>query len=249
MNLDTGLALASAILLAPLVVLLIFRRVAGELPVFVAYQGYSLLACAAGAAVSFYAPDIYLHHWVLTMTVDTLFDLCVIAELGRNLLRYNRSSDDPADSPAFAVVLFLLFAQLGWQFAGFSVSPSRLIDRLAWIQGQATAILELAAFLALVVWSAVKKMRWPDRELRIATGMGVWAFVAFCVLLLRKDGFIGLEYQWISRLTAIVCLFVILYWLYYFWTVSQPVTNVLLAGERRDHARRASLSATNGRSR
>lgn len=89
-------ALGAVTLLTELALLgvLASRRVYRTLPLFMAYFAYSVILMAAGLATSPGTP-LYLFVWILGVTIDTLFYLGVLAELGQSVLRFNRASPMP----------------------------------------------------------------------------------------------------------------------------------------------------------
>lgn len=213
-TLDTALISANFILEAVFFTLLVGRRVYRTLPVFVSNQAYTLLFTLASLACSYSTPH-YLRVWSVGITIDTLFYLCVLLELGKAVLRYNRASPPPRG----LVFLLFLSAILPIGLLAQWPNPPRLdaIWQLEFRVMQASAVLEVAALLTLAWWSGLRKLRWPERELSLVMGMGSWALVQLCVLLLHEHGFIGPSYHWLDQLTPATVLGVFIYWLHYFW--------------------------------
>ncbi len=81
MTLDTALISVNLILVTVLFAMLIWRRVYRALPVFVTYVAYTVLLALASLACTASTPD-YLLVWSVGITIDTLFYLCVLVELG-----------------------------------------------------------------------------------------------------------------------------------------------------------------------
>lgn len=218
-------ALGAVTLLTELALLgvLASRRVYRTLPLFMAYFAYSVILMAAGLATSPGTP-LYLFVWILGVTIDTLFYLGVLAELGQSVLRFNRASPMPW---GLVVLLFIgasvpisLLAQ--WPEIGHYDMVSQLEFRVM----QATGVFEIAGLLTLLRWSGFKKLRWPERELRLMWGMASWALVQLTVLVLHEHGLMGPGYHWLDLLTPSCVLVVLLYWLHYFWLdpASKPET-------------------------
>lgn len=216
MNLDAVLPLIGAILTAALVALLFFKRVFRIMPIFVAYLGFSVVSELAATAI-LVSPRARssLVFWGANIVIDTLFYLCVVAEVGRNVLRYNRNGS-PSSVLALALFLFaILLTSLLARWTGFYW---RELGWQVYLRvTQSSAILEVAAILAIAWWGSLKKLRWPERELRMVTGMGFWAVVQFCVLIFHEHGFVGPQNHWLDFLTPFATLGVLIYWLYGFW--------------------------------
>jgi len=214
MTLDSALITINLVLVTVLLAMLIWRRVYRALPVFVTYVAYSVLLGLASLASSSISMD-YLFVWGVGITVDTVFYLCVLVELGKAVLRYNRGF-----SVRWGLVL-LLFLGASVPIGLLTPWPAVVRYKLAWQLDlrvmQATAILEVAALLTVASWSALNKLHWPERELRLVTGMGSWALVQLCVLILHEHGLVGRGYHWLDLLTPLTTLGVFLYWLHYFW--------------------------------
>jgi hypothetical protein len=214
MTLDSALITINLVLVTVLLAMLIWRRVYRALPVFVTYAAYSVLLGFASLACTASTPD-YLLVWSVGIMIDTLFYLCVLMELGSAVLRYNRASP-----LRWGLVLLLFLAAsvpIGLLTPWPDVARYKFVYQLN-IRGlQATAILEIAALLTMAWWSGFKKLHWPERELRIVMGMGSWALVQLCVLILHEHGLLGPGYHWLDFLTPATTLGVFIYWLHYFW--------------------------------
>lgn len=214
MTLDTALISINLVLVAVLLAVLIWRRFYRALPLFVAYVAYTLLLALVSLAFSSRALD-YLVVWGVGITIDTLFYLCVLVEVGGSVLRYNRASPLP-----WGLVLLLFLAAsvpVGLLAQWPAVTRFQFVYQLNFRVMQATAVLEIAALLTLAWWSGLKKLHWPECELRLVMGMSSWALVQICVLLLHEHGLIGPGYHWLDLLTPASTLGVSIYWLHYFW--------------------------------
>lgn len=211
---DIILTAANCLFAAALFALFMGRRVYRTLPIFTAYVGYSLLFVLAALA-AFSSVSNYLVIWNLGIAIDTVFYLLALVELGKAVLRYNRASPLP-----WPIVL-LLFLAAGLPIALLAQWPD--LPRLEPLWQitcrvlQTTAIVEVAALLTMVWWSAFQKLHWPERELRLVMGMATWALVQLGVLVLHEHGLIGPGYHWLDLLTPAAVLGVVIYWLHWFW--------------------------------
>src|ERR1700739_1771801 len=102
MTLGTAAIALNCLLLGALLPLLLWKRIDRVLPTFITYLGYSFFAGLAALALSHNAFG-YRRLWCALSTIDTLFYLCVLVELGKAVLRYNRASALPSG------IVFLLF--------------------------------------------------------------------------------------------------------------------------------------------
>ncbi len=217
---DTILISTFTIPLFAFVALLLVRRVYRALPVFFAYNVYSLCIQVISIVAARHGVESYLQLWVVSYSIDAIFYLCVLAEVARNLLRHNQPATHELLTATF---LFVPFCLAAWSLASWTIDPTySLLWRLAFLLVQITGTVPPAAFLSLAVWSHVTHLNWPERELRVATGMGSWALVSFVASVLHSHGLNSPEYHWIDLLTPICCLIVYLYWLYSFLMESVP---------------------------
>ena len=222
MTVDSIFAFAGVQSEAVLLVLLLWKRIFRTLPVFAAYICCSLGTDFVGWMITNYFPKWYIHFFIVNTIVDAAFFLWILSELARNVLRHNRA--DPLPRP-IVLALFVLIGLLTWSLAQWTVPPHpSLIWQLAMRCYQAAAVLQVAAFLTLAVWSSLKGLRWPDRELHVATGLGFYAVVALAVVVLQTHQLIGQRYHRVSSLAPASYLGVLVYWVVYFGLAArQPV--------------------------
>ncbi len=165
--------------------------------------------------VGYVFPGFLIEFWTASYALDTLLCLWVLIELARVVFRFNRR-----DLPSLAVFvpLLALTSAMIWPFTRWSFTLSRqFVWQLAFRVMQTGAILEVSAVLTLILWCGSKNLHWPERELRIVTGIGCWAFVQLCAVILHSDGLTGPRYHWVDLLTPLSALCVFIYWLSYFW--------------------------------
>jgi len=219
---DSILAFAGVQSEAVLLVLLLWKCIFRTMPVFAAYICCSLGTDFAGWMITNYFPNWYIHFFIVNTIVDAAFFLWILNELARNVLSHNRAA--PLPRPV-VFALFVLIGLLMWSLAQWTIPPHpSLIWQLAMHCYQATAVLQVAAFLTLAVWSSLKGLRWPGRELQVATGLGFYAVVALAVVVLQTHQFIGQRYHWVDRVAPASYLGVLFYWVLYFgFATRQPV--------------------------
>jgi hypothetical protein len=211
--LDIALWLAGASMEFVLLSLLILRRVYRTLPVFFFYLVYCLCGDAVGALTLRFFPGNYLQFFLVSMAIDVPFQIGIFIELGASLLRYRAAQT----SRLAAVLLMALACLLVWSLAKWinPTSPA-ILDRLYIILAQAFAILRVSALLALVWWSSLLGLSWPDRELRITSGLGFYAIVALGVAVLNTHHLVGIEYHWLDQIQVASYFCVLTYWVPFF---------------------------------
>ena len=213
--LKTMVALVAGLVSFLLFATLLFRRIDRVMPVFVAYIGlYIAEGLGSAAAIRYMQPE-YPAVYLASCTLDLFFAVAVLIEAGGNVLRSNHlPTDGWIKRPAmlFGGSSLLLWPMLRWS------NPPRL-PAIFWIDlsmTRADTIFSVTAILALLVWSSALKLRWPERELRVVTGMSLMALISFAVLLFYVNGKVGHQYYWLDLLTPLTCVLVFLYWLFYF---------------------------------
>lgn len=214
MTLDLVLPIIGSALNIPLILVLTEKRLARALPILTFYFGLSACVAIIGCLVFLRFSRYFLDFWLANLLFDSIFYPLVLMEIGKNVHRYNRNRPYPR-----AVVL-LLFAGaflLVWSLGSWHVAPSlSFLWKVTLRAQQANAVLEVAALLTLVWWSSLQRLRWPDAELQIASGMAVYTLVAFAVAVLHSHGFLTPAFHWLDLLTPASCVAVLAYWVFYF---------------------------------
>jgi hypothetical protein len=217
MGLDSALSLVFIGLSSALVALMASRRVFRSLPLFFTYVCFDLGTCAAGLMI-YHCSGASIWYWrtfLFQLTGDSLIYFCVLVEMGKNLLRFNRESRLHG---ALAVVLFAGAAVAIGALAKWTVAPGRsLLLNICFFGMRVNGDLQFAGFLALAGWSGLRKLHWPDRELRIATGFGFIAFVWFLISILHSQWSTGPVYYWIYQAGEAAGSITVAYWLHSFW--------------------------------
>lgn len=213
--LDDALTLAGAAFASALWVVLAGKRVFTTSPAFFALLTYYLVSDLAAELVRRYFPALYLRFYLLTLPVELLLFFCVLAEIGKNILHYNRVTQ--LRRPVMNV-LFVSAVLLACLLTSWTASPGRsLLSNIYALTMKAVEILEFAGFLTLVLWSSIRELSWPDRELRIATGLGISSFVWFVIAILHAWWTAGAAYHLLDQAGLAVYIVIIAYWLYSFW--------------------------------
>jgi hypothetical protein len=222
-NLDVALSLANMGLTTSLVAVMASKRILRTLPLFFTYLCFDLGCGVAGLAIyhaSGYS-TFYLRFFFVTAVVDFLFYFCVLAEICKNLLRFNRESRPHWDLAGWSLLgaSVLVFTLSRWADA-----PGRSpLSNIYFLVMRIDEHLQFAGFLALITWSALRKFRWPDREFHVATGLGFTVFIVFLVSLLHSQWSSGPVYHALDQAAQAADSMTMAYWLYYFWIVDRGV--------------------------
>ncbi len=214
MTADAAMMLATTALEAAIVLQLVSRRIYRMLPVFFAYQIWCLCSSLAAAIVlDFFLRD-YIRFYFLNITGDALFQLAVLAELWRVVVRHNR-----VRPPGRAIVVLLLmlafffiFSIAKWTVPGNISGLLLLSMRLRQVFG----VLQFAGLLALVWFTNFWGLRWPGRALQVATGLGFYFLIDLAVIVMHTHESYGTEFLLFEKLASFSYFGVLGYWVFCF---------------------------------
>ena len=213
-----------------LLALLLHKRLARTLPVFVAYNIYGLAFDLVDLAVLRNAPEARLPQWIAGLVVETVFFLLVMLELGRSVLRFNRNvrSSSVLAGALFIVSTLIVFAVSRWT----ALPDYPLLWQVGLRLNHIATVLQVAALCTLAAWSGLERLRWPDRELRLVTGIGLWTVVSLFVLVIHNNGVVDTyHYRWIDFATTVTCVGVLVWWIYGFWLEPARTEQVQIPSE------------------
>jgi hypothetical protein len=219
-SLDIKLLFAGMVVEAAIIGLLLYRRVWRILPVFCMYVCWSLLSDGGSLLLKRAYPDTSSQGYVVTYTVSTILDsalqIGVLIELAWSVLRPLRAS---LSYRALLIVAVLILAT-GAAIWPFAVTHEMSSLSLAWRNllhvEQTTSILRILFFLALAASSQLLSIGWRDRELQVATGLGIYSLVSLAVSLWRSNEGVWSLYSLTNRLLAASYLCSLLYWAFSF---------------------------------
>lgn len=209
-SIDLALWLLAVLLEGAVLAIVLWRRTYRTLPVFACFLGWCLLSDAGMAAMQ-RIPNAYLPATLVNMTVDALFQIAILAEIGRAVVRYNRTA------PPSRVILFLLGGLAAvvamllnwWRVPG----DWPLLNLIYIVLLQFLATLRLVFLLTLVWWTSLFKLRWHPRELRIVTGLGLYILVTFLVVVLHTHNMASMQYHWLDQLLVASYLWALCLWI------------------------------------
>lgn len=211
---DTAMPLAASAVDAALLILLVSQRMLRTLPAFFSYQAWCLCSGIAGFAVLSFIPHDYARFYLLNITGDALFQFAVLVELGRVVLRHNRMA-----APRRTVIALLLAAAIlmVWSLARWTLPehlPQPIV--LAIRMRQLFSVLQFGSLLALIWLSTLRGLRWPERALQIATGLGFYFLIDLAVMILHTHQSFGHQYVSLDYVASFSYLGVLAYWVFCF---------------------------------
>jgi hypothetical protein len=207
--LTIALVVGEVIVLAPI----IRRRMWRILPVFSAYLVWALLSDLAGLYLQGYGASFnYLRFYTIEMTIDSILMFTVLVELGWSVLRPVRASLPRGTLFALAG-LIAVAGLLIWPLAGMAIPPNMGPEGVKIFHLQETfAILRVACFLVMASFSQLLSIGWRDRELQIATGLGLYSIVTLMVSVLHAHQATGASYHRLDEIVSVSYLCTLSYW-------------------------------------
>lgn len=208
---------------ALVIALLAWRRVYRRLPVFCAYIVWGLLSDCAMPLLQAHFPSTYVRWYLLEMSLDSVLQYCVLVELGWSVLRPLHAMPPRRVLPAVA---------LGVLLAGVAVWPFTMEPGLAGTRwdyeliirlSEAFSMLRVVFFLALAVASHWLTVGWRNRELQVATGLGVYSLVSLAGSLIHKHQTVSTDaYHWVEMAISASYFVSLLYWIVSFAQKEPP---------------------------
>lgn len=211
---DTVLWLSASLSEAAVILLLIYRRIWRNFPVFFTYSVWTLAASMGIYAVSRnLSSSAYLNTYLVDTIVDSALLFSVLVELAWSLLRPIRASLSRGVLVVIAIGTMVMGAAI-WPFTSIPGNSSNLSRELITVLQlqQAVTILEIIFFLAFVALTQVLSIGWKDRELQIATGLGFTSLVGVAVTILHQQPAFRLQYNRLNQLAVAAYLCSLLYW-------------------------------------
>jgi hypothetical protein len=202
---------------AAVVGLLIYRRVWRILPVFCVFCVWDLLFANIGSYAIFrFYPASYFTAYLVETIVDSVLEFGVLVELAWSVLRPVRSSL-PRGALAIVGGLVAVLGGVIWPIAvvpGFGSFPPGW-HFLIHLQ-QTAAILRILFFLVLAGCSQLLSIGWRNRELQVATGLGIYSLAGFAVAILRTHASMASQYRHLDQFLVASGVCSLLYWVFSF---------------------------------
>jgi hypothetical protein len=256
MNLDNALWISTILVEAALVGQLIHRRVWRTAPFFLIYCSWEVVLSVGAFPVLRFAPNYYPLYYLLVSIVDFVLEFAVLVELTWSVLRPIRSSL-PRKAPLIIALVLLLIAAALWPVSGLHALAGlpKLFAAVAHVQ-QTTSILRVIFFLALAASSQFLAIGWRDRELQIATGLGLVSLVTLGTAMLHTHESSWGQWLHLNQIQIASYGCALIYWVYCFAQkeaerreFTPQMQNLLLAVAGVAKAERTALTAASARAR
>lgn len=202
--LSTGMA-SLLVLLA----LLIQKRVFRVLPVFFAWMVWNLVSGIVFLMILRNPAPYYREIWIVNAILDASFYFLVLAEAARNMARFNGlSARWSVAALIFPQALLVVSLLASWTLpSGFP-----LLFQLSLRILQIAVVTELAAILTLAVWSNLLHLTWPEWELQVTTGMGIYTIITFATTVARTHRLPDRLYTWLDQAGPYSYVGVLIFW-------------------------------------
>jgi hypothetical protein len=217
MNIDKAIWFASLAAQASVIGLLFYRRIWRTLPVFCAYCVWDVVS----NVIVYFAQQYYGENGFQIFFVQAVLDsallFCVLVELAWSVLRPLRSSL-PRNSIVLLGVLILVAGAAIWPFTalpGLAHATSRMGQIYTQLE-QTASILRVLFFLVLAGGSQLLSIGWRDRELQVATGLGIYSIVSLTVAVLATHETTATQYAHLAQIEAVAFICCLIYWAFSF---------------------------------
>jgi hypothetical protein len=198
---------------AVVVLLLFWKHVFQSLPAFFLFVCWSLLSDSLLFAVFSLHPAIYFRTYEIGLIIDSVMIFSVLVELAWSVLSPIRGSL-PRNSWIVIAVLIVVAGFLLWPVAGLTLPAHLTPAGMNFFRlHQTTAILRVLVFLGMAGFSQLLSIGWRNRELQIATGLGLYSIVTLAVSVLHTYQISGRpQYHWLDEVGVASYLAALIYW-------------------------------------
>ncbi|HEY2859797.1 MAG TPA: hypothetical protein VGJ21_15355 [Terracidiphilus sp.] len=163
--------------------------------------------------LQFRYPSHYLDIFIREMSFDTVLQYAVLVELAWSVLRPYRAQLPRKFLAAIPLSMVVLGA-LAWPLAnlrGFENFPPRW-HFVAHLEAS-IAVLRILFFLLLAGASHLLSLGWRDRELQVATGLGLFSLVSLAASIVHSYQKLGDAYHTVDFVVGASYVVSILYWI------------------------------------
>ncbi len=216
-HIDNAIQLASFLSGFVIIGLLFYRGIWRTLPVFTVYCVLDLVDNLCLIAIEHFGHNFLFRSLFVAQILDFVLVFCVLVELAWSVLRPLRASL-PRSAFLLVGILILVAGAIIWPFAGLqNLSGATSKAGLIYIQlVQTGSILRILFFLVLAGGSQLLSIGWRDRELQVATGLGVYSIIALTVAVIQIHLTSAAQYYHLSIAVGAGYLGCLLYWTYSF---------------------------------
>lgn len=216
MNLSGGLQFVGIAAEIALVALVLNKRVYKTFPVFCAYLVWDLADNLALYSISHFYPALYFRSYLVALAIDSVFVFGVLVELAWSVLSPFRSALPRGAIAVVGIMVGAIGAAI-WPFAHSAAylhygPHSQLLIHLQ----QTSSVMKIFFFLVLAGCSQLLSINWRDRELQIATGLGLYSLVSLIVAILQARQSVGPFYLHLNQIVTATMVFDYFYWIYCF---------------------------------
>jgi hypothetical protein len=208
---------------AVVVALFFYRRIYRIVPIFCLYILWAVASDSAMLALGhYYAAQEYTQIFMVQMSLDFLFQFCVLVELAWAVLRPIRDAL-PRRTIAIISILLLLIGTAAWPIAGKVIlsGPTHQWHILMQLQ-QTFSILRVLFVFVLAGFSQLLAIGWRDRELQIATGLGFYSLMSLGGSILHTHHALPALYHNVDLIVAFSFFCSVLYWIVSFVQQEAP---------------------------
>lgn len=222
MAIETAVLFGGIVSEAIVFILLMRRKEWRILPMFCAYVAWTLVSDPTSYfVISKVSADTYRSYYLVEVTIDSLLQFAVLVELTWSVLRPVRASL-PRATPIVLGVIIAVAGLVIWPLAGMTVPPKFPGEAALLFHVQETfAIMRVVCFLIMASFSQVLSIGWRDRELQVATGLGIYSIVTLIVAVMHSHQTSGDLYASLDVIGTISYLATLFYWIYSFATKEQ----------------------------
>jgi hypothetical protein len=215
-SLDNALWFAYILAETALLGLFCSKRLWRTFPVFFTYCAWDLCSNIAAYVISRFYPHAYLTTYFTEAIIDAPLQFGVLVELTWAVLRPLRSSISRMALVPIGILILIAGAVI-WPFASLhgTAHMPREFQLLMQLQ-QTVTILRVGFFLVLAACSQWLSVGWKDRELQVATGLGVYSIVSLGVAMLNMHQTTSGQYLHLNEVVVCSYIFSLLYWFYSF---------------------------------
>jgi hypothetical protein len=223
-SIDSVLLAAGIPAEAVVVALLWWRRVYRQLPVFSAYLAWGLLSDCAMPVLQSHFAGAYIRIYLVESSLDSVLQYGVLVELAWAVLRPFHAMS-PRRLLAVSALGVLLAGALAWPFSTAPEAIRSHWDYVLIVRLQQTfAMLRVALFVALAVASHWLTVGWRNRELQVATGLGVYSLVSLVGTLVHKHQSVTApSYRWVEAAISVSYIVSLVYWVVSFAQKEPPL--------------------------
>jgi hypothetical protein len=213
-TLDSTLFAAGCIVEAAILILLFYKRVYRDFPIFCAYLIIGMMSDTAQYLLIRHYPDSDLRIYLIGTIIDSLLQFGILVEVSMSVLRPMRSLLPRGAILAVAVIIALVCAII-WPFAKTPGFDNLTFDSRMIVQFKMTfSVLRILFFLSIAGCSQLLSIGWRDRELQIATGLGFFSIVSLTISILHTSQapeFVA-QYHLLEQLLSASFVCSMIYW-------------------------------------